>query len=135
MQILGTISRPFKLCFHSSLLFGDSYSINRKELNRFFSKISYFTLLCDTLPDFEWESKFIFFVRLYLFYFIFLRFFWCWPFFLKVFIEFVTILLMFYVLVFWPWGKWDLSSPTRDWTCTPCIGRQRLNHWTTREVP
>ena len=29
----------------------------------------------------------------------------------------------FYVLVFWPRGMWDLSSPTRDRTCTPCIGR------------
>ena len=33
---------------------------------------------------------------------------------LKVFIEFVTILLLFYVLVFWPRGMWDLSSLTRD---------------------
>ena len=41
----------------------------------------------------------------------------------------------FYVLVFWPRGMWDLSSPTRDRTLTPCIGRQSLNHWTTREVP
>ena len=41
----------------------------------------------------------------------------------KVFIEFVTILLLFYVLVFWLQGKWDLSSLTRDRTCTPCIGR------------
>ena len=32
-------------------------------------------------------------------------------------------------------GMWDLSSPTRDRTCTPCSGRQSLNHWTTREVP
>ena len=32
-------------------------------------------------------------------------------------------------------GIWDLSSPTRDQTCIPCIGRQILNHWTTREVP
>ena len=32
-------------------------------------------------------------------------------------------------------GKWDTSSPTRDWTCTPCIGKQSLNHWTSREVP
>ena len=41
----------------------------------------------------------------------------------KVFIEFVTILLLFYVLLgfFLPWGMWDL--------------RLRLNHWTTREVP
>ena len=28
-----------------------------------------------------------------------------------------------------------ISSPTRDWTYTPCIGGQNLNHWTTREVP
>ena len=41
----------------------------------------------------------------------------------KVFIEFVTILLLFYVLVFWPRGMWDPTSPTRDQTCTPCIGR------------
>ena len=53
----------------------------------------------------------------------------------KVFIEFVIILLLFYVLVFWPWGMWDLSSPTRNLICTPCIGRQSFNHWTTREVP
>ena len=26
------------------------------------------------------------------------------------------------------------SSQTRDQTCVPCIGRQILNHWTTREV-
>ena len=30
---------------------------------------------------------------------------------------------------------WDLSSPTRDRTCTPCSGRRRLNRWTAREVP
>ena len=29
----------------------------------------------------------------------------------------------------------DLSSPTRDRTCIPYIGRQSLTHWTTREVP
>ena len=34
-----------------------------------------------------------------------------------------------------PQGKWDPSSPTRDWTHVPCIGSQVLNHWTTREVP
>ena len=54
---------------------------------------------------------------------------------LKVFIDFVTILLLFYVLVFWPRGLWDLSSPTRDRTHTIYIGRQSLNYWTTREVP
>ena len=53
----------------------------------------------------------------------------------KVFIEFVTILLLFYVLVFWLQGMWDLSFPTRDQTRTPCIGRRSLNHCITREVP
>ena len=52
----------------------------------------------------------------------------------KVFTEFVTILLLFYVLSFWLRGMWDLISPNRDRTCTPCIGRQNLNHWTAIEV-
>ena len=52
----------------------------------------------------------------------------------KACIEFVTILLLFYVLVFWPGGMSVLSSLTRDRTHIPCIGRQSLNHWTTREV-
>ena len=34
-----------------------------------------------------------------------------------------------------PCNMWDLSSLTRDRTRIPCIGRQILNHWTTREVP
>ena len=29
----------------------------------------------------------------------------------------------------------ELSSLTRDWTQVPCIPRQILNHWTTKEVP
>ena len=39
----------------------------------------------------------------------------------KVFTEFVTILLMFYVVCFgfWPQGIWDLISPARDRTRTP----------------
>ena len=62
------------------------------------------------------------------------------PHFLKNFIEFVTILLLFYVclfafLFFWPRGFWDLSSPHRDQTHNPCIGRRGLNRWTVREVP
>ena len=52
----------------------------------------------------------------------------------KVFIEFVTILLLFYVLVFWARGIRHLSSQARDRTHTPCIGRRSLNHWTAREV-
>ena len=50
----------------------------------------------------------------------------------KVFIDFVTTLLLFYVLVFRPQGMWDLSLLTRDCTHGPCIERWSLNHWTTR---
>ena len=32
-------------------------------------------------------------------------------------------------------GMWDLGSQTRDQTLVPCIARQSLNHWTTRDVP
>ena len=48
----------------------------------------------------------------------FLKTFLMWAIF-KVFIEFVTILLLFSVLAFWTRGMWDLSSSTRDWTCSP----------------
>ena len=51
--------------------------------------------------------------------------------FLKSFIEFVTILFLSYAFVFWPQGMWGLRCPTRDGTCTLCIGRQNLNHCTT----
>ena len=34
--------------------------------------------------------------------------------FLEVFTEFVTILFLFHVSVFWPGGMWDLSCLTRD---------------------
>ena len=74
---------------------------------------------------------------MFCFFFFFLRFFFF--FFLwtisKVFIEFVTILLLFYVLVFWPQGMWNLNSPTRDQTRTPCVERRNLNHWTAQDVP
>ena len=30
---------------------------------------------------------------------------------------------------------WGLSSLTRGWTCTPCIGRWHLNHQISREAP
>ena len=39
----------------------------------------------------------------------------------KVFIEFVTILFLFYVLVFRPWGMWDLTSLTRDHPTSPAL--------------
>ena len=41
----------------------------------------------------------------------------------KLLIEFVTILPLFHVLVFWPWGIWDPSSWTTDQTWTPSL------HW------
>ena len=42
---------------------------------------------------------------------------------LKVFIEFVTVLLLLYVLDFWLGGMWDLSFPTREQTHTQPL------HW------
>ena len=33
------------------------------------------------------------------------------------------------------WGLWDLSSPIRDQTHVPYIGRWVLNYWATKEVP
>ena len=62
----------------------------------------------------------------YLFIFNVFFFFLMWTIF-EDFIEFVTKLLLFYALVFWPWGMWYLSSPTGDWTCSPCIGKWSLN--------
>ena len=47
---------------------------------------------------------------------------------------FLLPLLFFSVLGFWPRGMWNLSSPTRDQTCIPCIGRQNLNHWTPKPL-
>ena len=41
----------------------------------------------------------------------------------KVFIELVTILLLFNGLGFWLRGMWDPSSPTRDQTHIAYIGR------------
>ena len=31
-------------------------------------------------------------------------------------------------------SMWDLSSLTRDGTPVPCLGKQNLNPWTTREA-
>ena len=53
--------------------------------------------------------------------------------FFKSFIKFVTILLfllnflVLFVLLCLAWGIWDLSSPSRDRTHTPGIGRRGLN--------
>ena len=55
--------------------------------------------------------------------------------FLKVFIEFIATMLLFYVLFFGHRHVGSYSFPTRDWTHSPCIGRQSPNYWNTREVP
>ena len=36
---------------------------------------------------------------------------------------------------FWLRGIWVLSSLAGDRTCTACVGRWNLNHWTIRKVP
>ena len=45
----------------------------------------------------------------------------------KVLIEFVTVLLLSYVLVFWMGGILDRSFPTRDWTPYPV--RRKMKSW------
>ena len=35
---------------------------------------------------------------------------------------YVSLFILFYFILAAPYSMWDLSSPTRDWTCTPCIG-------------
>ena len=52
----------------------------------------------------------------------------------KVFIEFVTISLLFYVLVFWLQVMWDPGSLTRGRTHTLCAGNRSPHHWTTMDV-
>ena len=40
--------------------------------------------------------------------------------------------------MFWFFGRETceiLSSPTRDWSCTPWVEKWSLNQWITREVP
>ena len=54
---------------------------------------------------------------------------------LEVFIEFITIFLLFYVLGFLASRHVGSQLLTRDRTGTPCVRRQSLKHWTTREVP
>ena len=53
---------------------------------------------------------------------LFKQFFFIWTI-LKASIEFVTTLLLLYILVFWPQGRWDFSFSTRDQTHSLCIGR------------
>ena len=75
--------------------------------------------------------SFLFFFVCVFYFFPFFFFMWI---ILKVFNEFVRILLLFLILVFWPQGMWDLRSPTRNQTHILGNGRQSLNCWTTGEV-
>ena len=50
-------------------------------------------------------------------------------------IEYVTALVVFYVLVFWLHCMWDPSSLIRNQTLAFCTGTQSLSNWTAREVP
>ena len=58
-------------------------------------------------------------------------FFWHGPFLMSL----LQYCFCFMVWFFGKSGIWDLNSPARDWTYTLYIGKQSLNHWTTREVP
>ena len=64
---------------------------------------------------------------------IFLKIFLIGPF-LKSLLNLLQYCFCFMFWFFWSRGMWDLSSPTRDQTRTPCIGRCSLNHWTAREA-
>ena len=65
---------------------------------------------------------------------IFLKIFFFYVDWFKVFIEFVTVLFLWFgFFVREPCG--NLHSLNRDRTHTSRIGRQSLNHWTNREVP
>ena len=75
--------------------------------------------------DNSWEGKnntFIF-ESFFFWYGQFLKFYW-------------TCYSVAFVLCFDFFGHetWDISSLTRNWTYTSCIGRWSLNHWTAREV-
>ena len=62
-----------------------------------------------------------------------LRSFSDWPPFLEI--EFVTILLPFYILFFWSRGMWNFSSLARDQTHTSYTGRQILTTGLTGKSP
>ena len=50
------------------------------------------------------------------------------------FLSMVSTLFFFFFLAKLH-SMFDLSSPTRDQTCAPCIGSWSLNHWTTKKAP
>lgn len=66
-------------------------------------------------PGPHWEEKPIYFN-------FFKIYFWCRPF-LKTLLNSLQHCFCFLIFFFfWPWVVWGISSPTKDWTCSPC-------HW------
>ena len=53
----------------------------------------------------------------------------------KVFIEFVTKLLLFFVLAFWPPGMWDLSSQPGIKPVTTALEYEVLTTGSPRKFP
>ena len=47
----------------------------------------------------------------------------------------VFCLVVFFFFVAKPCSTWDLSSPTRNRTCSPALEACSLNRWTMREAP
>ena len=54
---------------------------------------------------------------------------------LKVFIELITILLLFHIFDFLTARYLGSYLPYQGPNLCPLIGRHSLNHWATREVP
>ena len=75
--------------------------------------------------SFSFFYSFHLFFSFSLYFKVFLYLFLMWTLF-KVFIEFVTILFLVYVLVFWPWGMWDVSSPSEVKPEPPALEGQVL---------
>ena len=80
-------------------------------------------LLVWTLWDHLLSSQFILFFSFFM-----------WTMCFKSLLSLLQHYFCFLVLDFWPWGLWDLGSPTIVQTHTPYMGRWSLNHWTPREV-
>ena len=111
--------------FNSHITGPPTANLHSLKFNLYISKPQTFNTVC------HWKSTRVVIDLKYLLYFKCLL---IWDI-CKAFIEFVTILLLFYVLAFWPWGMWFLSSSTRDRNHTLSTGRLSLYHWTARKVP
>ena len=71
-------------------------------------------------------------IRLSCFFFCLFFFFLIWTL-LKVFIEFVTILLLVYILAFWV-QAYRILAPQPGIEPTPPALEGEVNHWTTRDI-